>query len=61
MKTLHEHLNHDFARGLAKRFLGSEGTRIGGIYMMLAKKNKRGIFLKKGSYIVRLLVELANV
>jgi hypothetical protein len=42
MKTLHEHVNHDFARGLARRFLGSERTRIRRVYMMLAEKNKRG-------------------
>jgi hypothetical protein len=27
-------------RGLARKFTGSEGLRIGGVYMMLAEKNK---------------------
>ncbi len=47
MKILHEHLNHGFVRGLARRFLGSEGTRIGRVYMMLAEKNKRGFIFEK--------------
>jgi hypothetical protein len=34
-------------RGLARRFLGSEGTRIGRVYMMLAEKNKRGFIFEK--------------
>jgi hypothetical protein len=33
-------VNHNFARGLAGRFLESERMRIGGVYMMLAEKNK---------------------
>jgi hypothetical protein len=33
-------VNHGSTRGLAGRFLGSEGTRIGGVYMMLAQEYK---------------------
>jgi hypothetical protein len=33
-------VNHSSARGLARRFPESEGMRIKGVYMMLAKKNK---------------------
>jgi hypothetical protein len=29
------------ARGLARRFLGIEGMRIGGVYLMLVKKYSR--------------------
>jgi hypothetical protein len=39
-------VNHGFARGLVRRFLGSEGTRRKNIYMRLAK-GKRQIFLAK--------------
>jgi hypothetical protein len=43
-------VNHGFARGLAGRFMGKEGMRIGRVYMMLAKNNTVRIFLmKKGS------------
>jgi hypothetical protein len=34
---------------LARRFLGSKGMRIGGVYMMLVEDNKGGIFGEKGS------------
>jgi hypothetical protein len=37
-------VKHGFARGLAGRFLGSEGMRIGRVYMMLAEDNKWGNF-----------------
>jgi hypothetical protein len=35
-------VNHGSTRGLVGRFLGSKGTRIGGIYVMLAEENKGG-------------------
>jgi hypothetical protein len=31
-------VNHGSTKGLMKRFQGSEGTKKGGIYMMLAKE-----------------------
>jgi hypothetical protein len=34
------YVNHGFARGLARRFLGSEGVKMGGIYIMLVEENK---------------------
>jgi len=41
-------VNHEFAKGLARRILGSKGMRIGIIYMMLAKEYRMGgIFVKK--------------
>ncbi len=39
MKSFHELCESSFCRGLAGRFMGSKGTRIGGVYMMLAKEN----------------------
>jgi hypothetical protein len=39
MKTFDEICKSQFARGLAGRFLGSEGMRIKRVYMMLAKEN----------------------
>jgi hypothetical protein len=43
------YVNHNFAKGLARRFLGSEGTRSGGVYMILAEEYKGGILVKKGN------------
>jgi hypothetical protein len=34
------YVNHGFARGLAGIFLGSEGMKMGGIYIMLVEENK---------------------
>jgi hypothetical protein len=31
--------NHDFTKGLVRRFQGSEGTKRGKIYMMLAEED----------------------
>jgi hypothetical protein len=36
-------VNHDFVRGLVRRFQGSEGTRRGKIYMILVEE-KEGDF-----------------
>jgi hypothetical protein len=36
------YVNHGSTKELARRFLRSEGMRIGGIYMMLAKEYRRG-------------------
>jgi len=33
-------VNYGSTRGLVGKILESEGMRIGGVYMMLAKKNK---------------------
>jgi hypothetical protein len=33
-------VNHGSVRGLARRFLESEGMRIGGVYMMLVEEYK---------------------
>jgi hypothetical protein len=38
------YVNHGFARGLVGRFLGSEGMRIGRIYMMLAEEYRGKVF-----------------
>jgi hypothetical protein len=45
------YVNHNSAKGLARRFMGSEGMRIGQVYMILAKENRRGggILVKRGS------------
>jgi hypothetical protein len=42
-------VNHGFVRGLVGRFLGSKGTRIGGVYMILDEEYKGGILVKKGN------------
>jgi hypothetical protein len=44
-------VNHRYVKGLARRFLGSEGTRIKGVYMILVDEYRRGgdFFVKKGS------------
>jgi len=34
------YVNHGFAKGLAGRFLGNEGMKMGGIYIMLVEENK---------------------
>jgi hypothetical protein len=34
------YVNHDFAKGLARSFLGSEGTKNGRGYIMLVEENK---------------------
>jgi len=40
------YVNHGSTKELARRFLRSEGMRIGGVFMMLAKEYRRGgIFL----------------
>jgi hypothetical protein len=31
-------VNHDSTRGLARKFMGSEGARMGRVYLMLAEK-----------------------
>jgi hypothetical protein len=36
------YVNHGFARGLIGSFLGSEGMKSGGRYMMLVEENKKG-------------------
>jgi hypothetical protein len=41
------YVNHVFATKLAGSILGSEGMRIGGVYMMLAEENRGGILMKK--------------
>jgi hypothetical protein len=40
-------VNHSFAKRLARRFLGSEGMRLGGIYLMPAEKDKEGFLVMK--------------
>ncbi len=51
METLYElcesRLCKGIARGLVRRFQGSEGMKRGGIYMMLAKKKMIDFFVKK--------------
>jgi len=37
------YVNHDFAMRLARRFLGSKGIQIRGIYMMWVEDNKKGM------------------
>jgi hypothetical protein len=37
-------VNHGSTKGLARRFMGSEGTRMGGVYLMLAKEYKAEAF-----------------
>jgi hypothetical protein len=39
-------VNHNYAKGLVRRFQGSEGTRRGEIYMMLAEV-RRTIFWQR--------------
>jgi hypothetical protein len=41
-------VNHGSTKGLARRFLGSEGTKIRGVYMMLAKEYKGKVLVKEG-------------
>jgi hypothetical protein len=38
-------VNHGSTRRLARGFLGSEGIRLKGIYLMQAEKEKKGSFL----------------
>jgi hypothetical protein len=38
MKTLHEMCESRIYEGIGKKILGSEGARIGRVYMMLAKE-----------------------
>jgi hypothetical protein len=40
-------VNHDFTKGLARRFQGSEGMRRGGIYMMLAEEKEADFLVRK--------------
>jgi hypothetical protein len=35
------YVNPDSAKRLAGKFMGSEGTRIGGVYMMLVEESRR--------------------
>jgi hypothetical protein len=50
MKTFHELCESWLVRGLARSFRGSQGTRSGGGYMMLAEETRGGrILVKKGS------------
>jgi hypothetical protein len=43
------YVNHESARGLVGRFLGSEGTRIRGVYMMLVEEYKGKFLVKEGN------------
>jgi len=37
-------VNHDSTRGLVRRFMGSEGMRMGGVYLMLVEEYRVKVF-----------------
>jgi hypothetical protein len=42
-------VNHDFARKLVGRFLGSKGMMLGGVYFMLADEEKTSFLVIRKS------------
>jgi hypothetical protein len=42
-------VTHGCAKGLAGRFIGIEGMKIRGVYLMLAKEYKAQFLVKKGN------------
>jgi hypothetical protein len=43
-------VNHGYAWGLARRFMGSKGMRMGGIYLMTIEEYKWGkLFVMEGN------------